>query len=107
MTNLSLGLTSMLNEGIGLVLDSLSETVVEVSTQWIASELNKMKWAGKGNWTDVIIESFLDNLRSNLQTVITTNIIHKRINSIQYANRMYFGQEKIKQGFNNWKGLAT
>lgn len=107
MGNLSLGLISMLNEGIGMVLDSASETMVEVSTAWIAQELNKRTWMGKGTWTDTIIESFLDNLKSNLQTAITTNIIQRRIGSIQWANRRYFGEEKLKQGLNNWKGLAA
>ena len=87
----------MLGEGINLVLDSAKETGVEVTTLYIAQELSKMKWSGKNDWTDKIIESYIDNLRSNLQASIVLNIIQRRIAKVQIDNYRYLAVEKIKQ----------
>lgn len=90
--------SAMLGEGINIVLDSAKETGVEITTMYIAQELAKMKWAGKNDWTDKMIEAYIDNLRSNLQASIVANIIQRRIAKVQIDNYGYLAVEKIKQG---------
>lgn len=94
----------MTGEGINIALDALAETAVEVSTAEIAKYLNSIKFSGKGNWTDRIIESYIDNLKSNLQTAITANIIHRRISKLQNNNHGYYVKEKIRSAFVNFRG---
>lgn len=94
----------MLGEGINIVIDSATETTMEVSTAWLAEELNKRKWAGKNTWTDKIIESFIDNLKSNVQSAIVANIINRRINKIQQNNFGYIVAEKLRSRLQAFRG---
>lgn len=94
----------MISEGINIVLDSATETTMEVTTAWLAQELNKIKWAGKSNWTSKIIESYIDNLRSNLQSSITANIINRRINKLQNNNYGYYAMEKVRSRMQSFRG---
>lgn len=108
MTSLTDYFWSILPEGINLILDSAKETGVEITTLYIANQLNKMKWAGKGDWSDDVIESFINNYRGNLQSSITANIVQRRIAKIQVDNAGYYVTEKGKQylqAFMNRRGV--
>lgn len=94
----------MLGEGINIALDALAETTVEITTQSIAEYLNSVKFSGKGNWTDKIIESYIDNLKSGLQTAIVANIINRRISKLQNNNLGYYAKEKLRTAFVNFRG---
>lgn len=95
-------LIAMLPEGIGIVLESAKETAVEISTLYIAEQLNKIRWAGEDTWSDKIIESYIDNLRGNLHTSVTANIVHNRIAKVQVDNIKIMGIEKGKQYYNSF-----
>ncbi len=96
MSILSDGIQGLLGEGIQCAVDAAKETGVEVTNQFIIEWLNKKKWGGSDTWTGKIISSYLDNLRSNVQTSITANIINRRINSIQTDNLGIIGVQKLK-----------
>lgn len=94
---------ALLGEGIQIVLDSVKETGVEISTMYIAEQLRKMRWAGTDTWTSRSIEAYIDNLRGNLQASISANIIQRRIAKMQVDNMGYLAVEKMKEALKGFK----
>ncbi len=94
---------ALLGEGIQIVLDSAKETGVEISTMYIAEQLRKMRWAGTDTWTSRAIESYIDNLRGNLQASISANIIERRIAKMQVDNMGYLAVEKMKEALRRFR----
>ena len=88
----------MVNQGIIVAVDALVETSVEVSTISIASKLNEIKWAGKDNWASDFLESYIENLRGNLNSAIIGNLMSSRIARIQGESYAIFKMEKISNG---------
>lgn len=86
------------NQAISVAIDSLVETGTEITITNITNQLNKMKYAGKENWATEFLESYIVNLRGNLNSAIIGNLMASRIVRIQGENFAIFQYDNIKSG---------
>ena len=84
-----------LDAGIELAVETFNETNTEVSIMAIANWLNKMKWMGKSNWTTVYLESYIDNLRGNINSRVMARIMRSEVNSVQRTNYLILKRKKL------------
>lgn len=86
------------NQAISVAIDTLIESGTEVTIVAIANQLNKMKYLGKDNWASDFLESYVVNLRGNLNSAIVGNLMASKIARIQGENFAIFQYDNIKNG---------
>ena len=91
--------TRGLGAGIELAIETFNETNTEVTVMAITTQLNKMKWLGKSNWTDVYVQAYIDNLRGNLNSRIISGVMRSEVFKIHGTNYSIIKGRKIKDLF--------
>lgn len=98
LTPLEILFERSVNQAISVGIDSLIETGTEVTIVAVANRLNEIKYLGKDNWASDFLESYIENLRGNLNSVIIGNLMSSRIARIQGENFAIFQYDNIKSG---------
>lgn len=84
-----------IDAGIELAFETFHETNTEVSILAIANFLNKIKWMGKSDWTTVYLETYIDNLRGNLNSRVMARIIRSEVNKIHRTNHLIIKRKQL------------
>jgi hypothetical protein len=92
-----------LDAGIELAVETFNETNTEVTILAIANFLNKLKWMGKSDWTTIYLESYIDNLRGNINSRVMARIIKGEVNKIHRTNYLIIKRKQLWKLIGNLK----